>query len=226
MRVLVIEDNAAIAANIGDYLEAAGHACDFAGDGRVGLNLVLAHDYDVIVLDLALPRLDGIDLCLELRAAAVDTPVLMLTARDTLEEKLAGFDAGADDYLVKPFLLEELVVRLQALDRRFAGRAVDGMLRVGDLEYDPRTLRGRRGGRDIALNPAQRRLLECLMRNSDRVVSRAELEEALWGDEPPERDVLRAHIHLLRRAIDRGFGVKLLHTVPGAGYRLAEPDAL
>lgn len=224
MHILVIEDNADLAANIGDYLEAGGHTVDFAGDGRHGHELALAQRFDAIVLDLVLPGMDGLDICFALRAAGMDTPVLMLTARDTLEDKLDGFDTGADDYLVKPFLLEELVVRLRALHRRAAGHGAGTALRVRDLEFDPATLRACRGGRTLALNPAQRCLLEYLMRASDRVVAREELEAALWGDDPPDGDALRAHIHLLRNVVDRGFDAKLIRTVRGTGYRLMDPD--
>ena len=224
MHILIIEDNAELAGNIGDYVEAVGHTADFAYDGRRGLELAQAGRFDVLVLDLALPRLDGLDVCASLRAAGIATPVLMLTARDTVADKLDGFEAGTDDYLVKPFSLEELVARLTALHRRAVGSDSGAILRVGDLEFDPGTQRGRRGERELEMKPAQRRLLEYLLRHSPRVVAREELEAALWGDEPPDRDVLRAHIHLLRNAIDRDHAVKLLHTVPGSGYRLAEPE--
>ena len=224
MHILIIEDNAELAGNIGDYVEAVGHSADFAHDGRRGLELARTGHFDVIVLDLALPRLDGLDVCEHLRAGGWATPVLMLTARDTVTDKLDGFEAGADDYLVKPFSLEELVARLTALHRRAVGGDSAPVLRVGDLEFDARTQRGRRGDRELRMKPAQRRLLEYLLRHSPRVVARAELERTLWGDEPPDKDVLRAHIHLLRNAIDRGHAVKLLHTVPGSGYRLAEPE--
>lgn len=224
MYILVIEDNTELAANIGDYLEASGHVADFATNGRRGLERAAGGEFDAVVLDLALPRMDGIEVCRQLRAGGSATPILMLTARDTLVDKLEGFDAGTDDYLVKPFSLEELLARLTALQRRATGQAERGVLRVRDLEFDPDTLRVRRAGRELRLNPAERRLLELLMRNAGRLVSRASLEQALWGDEPPDSDALRAHIHLLRNAIDRDYDVRLLQTVHGAGYRLVDPD--
>lgn len=224
MRVLVIEDNFDLAANIGDYLEAAGYFADFAANGRRGLEQAASGNFDILVLDLALPGMDGIEVCRSLRAEGFATPILMLTARDTLIDKLDGFEAGTDDYLVKPFSLEELLARLTALHRRATSAVETRTLRVHDLEFEPDTLRARRAGRNLQLNPAERRLLELLMRNAGRVVSRARLEWALWGDDPPDGDALRAHIHLLRNAIDRNHSIRLLQTVRGAGYRLIDPD--
>ena len=222
LRVLVIEDNADLAAMLGDYLDGRGHRTDFAADGATGLRLALAQPYDAIVLDRALPRLDGLDVCRQLRARGCATPVLMLTARDTTQDKVTGLAAGADDYLVKPFELAEVEARLHALHRRASGRQAHGALRVGDLEYDPATLEARRGGRALSLNPTSRKLLEFLMRESGRIVPREELEFLIWGDAPPDADVLRAHLHKLREAVDREFERKLLHTFRGAGYRLAD----
>jgi DNA-binding response OmpR family regulator len=222
LRVLVIEDNADLAAMIGDYLEAHGHHPDFAADGATGLRLALAQQYDVIVLDRALPRLDGLEACRQLRARGCGTPVLMLTARDTTQDKVTGLAAGADDYLVKPFELAEVEARLQALHRRASGRQAHALLRVGDLEYDPGAMEARRDGRALTLNPTSRKLLEFLMRETGRIVPREELEYLIWGDAPPDADVLRAHMHKLREAVDREFERKLLHTFRGAGYRLAD----
>jgi len=224
LRVLVVEDNADLAAMLGDYLQARGHRVDFAADGATGLRLALAQPYDAIVLDRALPRLDGIEVCRQVRARGAATPVLMLTARDTTRDKVDGLEAGADDYLVKPFELAEVEARLQALHRRATGKLAQGPLRVADLEYDPASFEARRGGRDLVLSPTGRKLLEFLMRQSGRIVSREELEYLIWGDEPPDADVLRAHMHKLREAIDRDFSRKLLHTFRGAGYRLAALD--
>jgi DNA-binding response OmpR family regulator len=225
MRVLVIEDHRDIAENIGDYLEPRGHELDYAGDGVTGLRLALANEYDAIVLDLMLPGMDGISVCRRLRREGRhDTPVLMLTARDELENKLEGFEAGADDYLVKPFAMKELEARLAALHRRGKGGPGAPVLRVADLEYAQETETVCRGGHALDLNRSMRTLLGVLMRNTHRVVSRRELEEALWGDSPPDGDVLRAHIYLLRSVIDKPFSRKLLHTVHGVGYRLADGD--
>ena len=224
LRVLVVEDNADLAAMIGDYLSGHGHRVDFAGDGATGLELAARKAFDAIVLDRALPRLEGTEVCRQLRARGSDVPVLMLTARDTTQDKVGGLAAGADDYVVKPFELAEIEARLLALHRRASGRLTPGALRVADLEYDPVTFEARRGGRMLSLNPASRKLLELLMRDAGRIVPREELEFALWGDEPPDADVLRAHVHKLRETIDRGFSRKLLHTYRGAGYRLAALD--
>lgn len=224
LRVLVVEDNADLAAMLGDYLQSRGHRVDFAGDGATGLRLALGQAYDAIVLDRALPRLDGITVCRQLRERGGATPVLMLTARDTTPDKISGLEAGADDYLIKPFELAEVEARLQALHRRASGRLAHGILRVADLEYDPTSFEARRGGRPLLLNPTTRKLLELLMRQTARIVSREELEYLIWGDEPPDADVLRAHMHKLRDAVDRDFERKLLHTFRGAGYRLAALD--
>ncbi len=225
MRILVIEDHRDIAENIGDYLEPKGHVLDYAADGITGLHLAVTNDYDVIVLDLGLPALDGLTLCRKLREEAKkSTPVLMLTARDRVDDKVAGFGAGGDDYLVKPFAMKELEIRLDALRRRGTGSTLSRTLTVADLQFDPDTQIVKRAGRRLELNPSQRTLLELLMTNTHRVVRRDELEQALWGDDPPDGDVLRAHIYALRAAIDKPFPLKLLHTIHGTGYRLAAED--
>lgn len=225
MRILVIEDHLDIAENIGDYLEPKGHVLDFAADGITGLHLALTQTYDVIVLDLMLPAMDGITVCRKLRTEGKkNTPLIMLTARDRVDDRVLGLQVGADDYLVKPFALPELEARLQALQRRGSGHSTKAVLKVADLEFDPETLTTRRGGQTLNLNPTMRALLKVLMENTQRVVSREELEQALWGDDPPDKDVLRAHIYTLRSIIDKPFPQKLLQTVHGAGYRLALPE--
>lgn len=224
MRVLVVEDNRDIAANVGDYLQAQGATVDHAYDGLVGLHLALTTDPEAIVLDVMLPGMDGLTFCRRLREdAASQTPVLMLTARDALTDRLEGFDAGTDDYLVKPFALQELWARLQALVRRAAPDGGD-RLRVADLELDGGMRTVRRGGVELDIGRAPFTLLELLMRRSPKVVSRRDLEYALWGDEPPDGDVLRSHMYALRKAIDRSSqGPPLLQTLRGVGYRLAAP---
>jgi DNA-binding response OmpR family regulator len=225
MRILVIEDHRDIAENIGDYLGPKGHEIDYAGDGVTGLHLAVANDYDVIVLDLTLPALDGLEVCRKLRQdAKKDTPVLMLTARDQIENKVDGFRAGADDYLVKPFALKELEIRLDALRRRSTASVAPRVLKVADLEFDPDTQVVKRGGKRLDLNPSLRTLLGVLMTNTHRVVRRDELEAALWGDDRPDADVLRAHIYALRALIDKPFERKLLRTIHGTGYRLTDSD--
>ena len=226
MRVLIIEDNPDIAANLGDYLEDHGHTVDFAGDGVTGLHLAVVNEFDAIVLDLALPGMDGLEVCRKLRSeAGKETPVLMLTARDRLEDKLAGFETGADDYLVKPFELQEVEARLNVLAGR-GRRKKRRELHVGDLIYNLDTLSVRRGEVEIYLNPIGLKLLHCLMDASPNVVSRAELEMEVWGEEMPDSDSLRVHIHSLRSAIDKPFGSNMIQTRHGIGYRLVEPDAL
>jgi DNA-binding response OmpR family regulator len=226
MHVLIIEDNPDIAANLGDYLEDHGHTVDFAGDGVTGLHLAVVNNFDAIVLDLALPGMDGLEVCRKLRQdAGKDTPVLMLTARDRLEDKLAGFEKGADDYLVKPFELQEVEARLKVLASR--GRRLNQReLRVGDLVFNVDTLDVTRTGTEIYLNPIGLKLLHRLMESSPNVVSRAELETEVWGDEMPDSDSLRVHIHSLRGAIDKPFDTNMIQTRHGIGYRLVESDAI
>lgn len=225
MRVLLIEDNPDLAANLGDFLSERGHGVDFAADGLTGLHLAVVNDYDVIVLDLSLPGMDGLELCRKLRHEAHRaTPVIMLTARDQLEQKLAGFAAGADDYLVKPFALQELEARIQALLKRGRGSA-GRLLKVADLEYNLDTLEVRRAGRTINLNPTGLKILQALMEASPAVVTRRELETRVWGEELPDSDALRVHIHGLRAAIDKPFAKPLIQTRHGIGYRLVDPDA-
>ncbi len=226
LRVLVIEDNRDLAANLVDFLASRGHTVDAALDGVTGLHLATVNAYDAIVLDLVLPGLDGLAVCRRLREeAGKDTPVLMLTARDALDDKIAGLEAGADDYVVKPFALREVEARLAALARRASGQARAPRLQVADLAFDAATLQLRRGARPLALPPIPLRLLELLMRASPRVVGREELEHGVWGDAPPDSDALRAHLHVLRSAIDGPGERALLRTVRGRGWQLADPDA-
>ncbi|HOV57351.1 MAG TPA: response regulator transcription factor [Rhodanobacteraceae bacterium] len=225
MRVLVIEDNNDIATNIGDYLEDRGHVVDFAGDGVTGLHLAVVNDFDVIVLDLSLPGMDGLEVCKKLRQEArKQTPVLMLTARDALEHKLSGFDSGADDYMTKPFALQELEARITVLARRGKGQQ-SRVLQVADLSYNLDTLTVARGGKAIQLNPIGLKLLHILMESSPSVVTRQDLEHRVWGEELPDSDSLRVHIHGLRAAIDKPFGKPLIQTRHGIGYRMVDPDA-
>jgi DNA-binding response OmpR family regulator len=224
LRILVVEDNPDLAANMVDYLVERGHAVDAAGDGRTGLRLATGGRFDVILLDLILPGLDGISLCRKLREEACKTtPILMLTARDSIDDKIAGLEAGADDYLVKPFALREVAARVQALARRASQVRQQGRLTVADLEFDTDTYCVKRAGNVLDLSPIPLRLLEALMRASPRVLSREELERAAWGDTPPDSDALRAHLHILRNAVDKPFEQALLHTLRGLGWRIAPP---
>lgn len=226
MRILVIEDNRDIAANLGDFLDDRGHTVDFAADGITGLHLAVVNDYDAIVLDLSLPGMDGLEVCRKLRSEArKQTPVLMLTARDALEQKLAGFESGADDYLVKPFALQEVEARLTVLLRR--GKPPGPrVLRVSDLEFNLDTLEVVREGRKVNLNPTALKILQGLMEASPAVVTRQDLETRVWGEELPDSDSLRVHIHGLRAALDKPFDRPLIHTRHGIGYRLADPNAV
>ncbi|MGD2098144.1 MAG: response regulator transcription factor [Desulfobacterales bacterium] len=226
LRILVVEDNADIAENIGDYLEQQGHVLDFAMDGIGGLHLALTHDFDIIVLDIMLPGMDGLAFCRKLRKEAnKDTPVLMLTARDTLSDKLEGFDAGADDYLVKPFALEELAARIGVLARR-SGQKPLSRLCLADLEVDIGKMQVRRAEQKIELNRTCLKILIMLMQAHPNIVTRKELELVLWGDEPPGSDALRSHIYALRIAIDKPFKHSLLETIHGVGYRLVVPHEI
>ncbi len=224
IRVLIVEDNRDICANIAAYLGKHGYVLDFAYDGVSAMRLALAEPFDAIVLDLMLPRMDGLRFCESLRTeAGVETPVLMLTARDTLADKIRGFEAGADDYLVKPFALQELHVRLQALYKR-CHRKGGKLLAVGELAMNRSTLQVHRAGRRVELTPAGMRLLGRLMEKAPSVVARDELEGLLWADERPDGDALRSHMYKLRQAVDRPFDRKLIHTVHRIGYRIAEDN--
>ncbi|GAB3479348.1 response regulator transcription factor [Azotobacter salinestris] len=226
MRILVIEDNRDILANVLDYLELKGYTVDCAQDGLSGLHLAAAGQYDLIVLDIMLPGIDGYQVCERLRRdAGIETPIIMLTARDALDDRLQGLNSGADDYLLKPFALSELVARIEAVLRRTQGSR-KRQLQVGDLVYDLDTLSVSRAGKPLRLNPIGYKLLAILMQKSPAVVRREFLENALWGDDLPESDSLRSHIHQLRQALDKPFDKPLLHTIHGVGYRLTEnPDA-
>jgi DNA-binding response OmpR family regulator len=225
MRVLVIEDNRDIAANVGDFLEDKGHVVDFAGDGVTGLHLAVVNEFDAIVLDLTLPGMDGLEVCRKLRQEArKQTPVLMLTARDALDHKLSGFDSGADDYMTKPFALQELEARLLVLARRGKGPQ-SRVLQVADLSFNLDTLTVSRAGKQIPLNPIGLKLLQFLMEASPSVVTRQDLEHRVWGEELPDSDSLRVHIHGLRAALDKPFDKPLIQTRHGIGYRMADPDA-
>jgi len=222
MRLLVIEDNRNLVANLFEYFEARGHVLDAAPDGVTGLHLASTQSYDAVVLDWMLPGLDGPEVMRRLREEhGRDTPVIMLTARDDLPDKIAGFRAGADDYLTKPFALPELEVRLEALAARAGGRSRKRVLEVADLRLDLATLEATRAGRLLHLFPAGRKLLEVLMQASPAAVTRERLEYALWGDEPPDGDMLRSHVYELRRSVDAPFQTKLIQTLPRVGYRIA-----
>ena len=224
LRLLVVEDNPLLRAQLDGLLSAEGIVVEFAGDGLSGLQMALASPPDVLVLDLGLPGLDGLRLCERLRAEADrHVPVLMLTARDALDDKLQGFRAGADDYLVKPFAGAELLARCIALSQRHrAGQT--HVLRIGTLQVDRRNGRAQRDGRDLDLHATSYQILLALAEAWPRTLTRSELIQQLWGDAPPESDPLRTHLYLLRQALDKPFATPMLKTVHGVGFRL-EADA-
>jgi DNA-binding response OmpR family regulator len=226
MRLLLVEDDPELARNVVEYLEPEHHV-DHVLDGQSGLALCAASSYDAVLLDVMLPRLDGLEVCRRLREdLGLRLPVVMLTAKDTLEDKVAGFDAGADDYLVKPFALKELAVRLQALHRRTA-RAADEplVLAFEDLQLDLGRMRASRSGRPLRLTRVGLTILERLLRAAPQMVRREQLERELWPDYPVGEGVLRTHVYSLRKQIDRGEQRPLVHTVHGIGYRIGAEDA-
>jgi DNA-binding response OmpR family regulator len=202
MKVLIIEDDAAIATNLYDFLESRGYQVDVASEGVMGLHLAITQHWDAILLDLALPGLDGLTICRKLREEARrDTPVLMLTAKDTLDDKLQGFVQGADDYLIKPFSLKEAGARLAALIKRYKGQVTQPVLSCADVRFDLATLAVERAGRPVKLPPKCLLLLRILMQSPNRVFVRAELEADVWGEQSLDSDTLRTHVYTLRRAL-------------------------
>ncbi len=222
MRILVVEDEPGIANFVRQGLMEAGYAVDLAWDGREGLDYALAADYDVLVLDIMLPKMDGLELLRELRRLGDKTPVLMLTARDTVDNRVEGLDAGADDYLVKPFAFPELLARVRALLRR-PPLQVGTILRVGDLEMDTAKREVRRNDRPIELSPREYAVLEYLMRHPNQVLTRTQISEHVWNfDFFNESNVVDVYVGYLRRKIDQGENLPLIHTVRGVGYRMSE----
>jgi len=227
MRILIIEDNPDILANLYAFLEPKGHVLDSAANGYAGLALAAQHEYDVMVLDVMLPGMTGLELCHKVRTELRQTtPVLMLTARDTVQDKVAGFDSGADDYLVKPFSLVELEVRLNALVRRARGQTAGAaVLAVGDLRFDTEKFEVHRAGAPLVLTKTGYVILKCLMTQAPKLVTRDMLEQQVWGEDRPDSDALRTHIHALRQVLDKPFDFAMLRTVSGIGYKLLASDA-
>ncbi|WP_414492679.1 response regulator transcription factor [Stenotrophomonas maltophilia] len=220
LRLQLIEDNLPLASTIVDMLQSHGHLVDFAADGQAGLRLALASPPDVLLLDIGLPGIDGVTVCQRLRECSDrHIPVLMLTARDAIGDKLQGFAAGADDYLVKPFDDAELLARCLALARRHrVGQA--NLLQVGPLSIDRRSGQASRAGTPLELPQVAQRILLMLAEAWPRTVTRSELVQRLWGDEAPPSDPLRSHLYLLRQALDKPFEGEMLRTVHGVGFRL------
>ena len=221
--ILVVEDERRLAQVIRRVLEEEGHTVDTAHDGEEGLAMALEGTHDVIALDILLPQMDGLEVCRALRRNRVDTPVLLLTALDSVDDRVKGLDAGADDYLPKPFAFQELLARLRALGRRKVQAREPSLLQVGELELDLRRRRAQRAGRMIELSPKEFTLLEFLMRNEGRVVSRTQILDHLWGyDYDSDSNLVDVYVSYLRRKVDRGHRHKLIRTVRGVGYALGE----
>lgn len=226
MRILIVEDDYDIASNLSEFLEGKGNSVEIARDGVTGMHWAVSQDFDAIVLDLGLPGMDGLNLCRKLRhEARQDVPILILTARDVLDDKLAAFACGADDYLVKPFALREAEARLNALIARRCGRVVDRRLVFNRVIYDPSSKTVMVEGHPKHLSRKCLSLLEALMQAPNRVHTRTELELAVWGVDQPQSDTLRSHMHMLRRALTDSRGFSPIETVHGIGYRFATGDA-
>ena len=221
MRILVVEDDEVAAEYVRKGLMEAGHVVDLAADGDLGLEMARAADYDALILDRMLPKLDGLDLLANLREDGDVTPVLILSALGEVDQKVEGLRAGGDDYLAKPYSFTELLARVEAIGRRSDPSAAVTKLKCGDLEMDLLARTVNRSGQKILLQPREFRLLECLMRNAGRVVTRTMLLEKVWDYHfDPQTNVIDVHISRLRGKIDKDFEEPLLHTVRGAGYRL------
>jgi DNA-binding response OmpR family regulator len=220
LRVLLIEDQSDLAANVVEYFESLGHAVDYAADGASGVTLALSGSFDVIVLDLTLPKLDGLEVSRQIRErAARRTPVLMLTARDSLADKLRGFETGADDYLTKPFALDELHARCQALARRRELHR-DSVIVIGSLHIDVRKREAVRGGVTLQLTRKGFDILNALAEIYPEAMTRSDLVARIWGDDWPESDALRSHVYALRQALDASFQRSMLKTIHGVGFQL------
>jgi two-component system, OmpR family, copper resistance phosphate regulon response regulator CusR len=224
MRILLVEDEPAVRDAVRRSLGAEGHAVDPVGDGQTALEYAAAYPYDLVILDVILPGLDGLSVCAALRDRGMEMPILMLTARDQIEDRVAGLDQGADDYLAKPFAMAELLARVRALLRRKG--SAHPVIRLDDLEVDPVRLLVRRKDREIRLTAREFALLEVLARNAGRVFSQDQLIDAVWNAEfSAESNIVEVYIRSLRRKLDDGRRDGLIETVRGAGYRLRPPRA-
>ncbi|PMG33315.1 two-component system response regulator [Vibrio breoganii] len=224
LQLLLVEDDLDLAKAIIDYLELEDILCDHAANGVAGFTLINQSPYDAVILDLNLPKMNGLEVCEKLRSLGIDVPILMLTARDTLDDKLTGFSKGTDDYLVKPFAMAELIVRVQALSRRKSGQTT--ILKVEGVELAPQTQTATRDGAELKLTPITMKLLKTLMRESPNTVSREKLMQSVWGDEKPDSNSLKVHMHNLRKAIDNRGERKLIHTIARRGFAFKREDKI
>lgn len=224
LNLLLIEDDIDLANTVVEYLELESIQCDHASNGAAGLQIMAQENYDVLLLDLNLPRIDGLSVCQTLREHGDDTPVLMLTARDQLQDKIDGFAVGTDDYLVKPFELAELVIRVKALAKRRSGQV--RVLRYSDLEMNLNEKVVRRSNTIIKLSPTAWKILQHLLAIASAVASKSDLERVVWGDEPPDSNALKVHIHHLRKLVDGPYPTALIQTIPGHGFSLESRDKI
>jgi DNA-binding response OmpR family regulator len=221
--ILIVEDERRLAQLVRKVLEEEGHTVDVGYDGEEGLAMAMEGSHDVIVLDIMLPGIDGFEVCQRLRVNRIDTPVLLLTALDAVEDRVRGLDAGADDYLPKPFAFQELLARLRALSRRRVQAREPDRLQSADLVLDLRRRRAERAGRVIELSPKEFALLEFLIRNEGRVVTRTQILDHVWGyDFSPDSNLVDVYVTYLRRKVDRGQEHKLIRTVRGVGYAVGD----
>ncbi len=220
MKVLIVDDSHNVVETIADYLELEGIVIDCAYHGEAALQLVSDNHYDVIIMDIMMPKMDGLSAVKRMREELFcNTPVLFLTAKDRLEDKIAGFQSGGDDYLLKPFALQELSIRLHALAVRGPRQDI-GNLSYGDISVNTRTGQTQRAGRTIKISHIQLKILKTLLRQAPAVVSRQQVISSVWGEDTPNSDALRSHIYSLRNALDHGFEQSRLETIHGKGYRI------
>lgn len=218
MQVLLVEDDLDLATTIVDYLEIEEIVCDHASNGIQGLNLIENNAYQMLILDINMPKMDGLTLCQSLRDKGIDTPILMLTARDSLEDKLAGFNAGSDDYLVKPFAMKELVARVQVLAKRRSGQSK--RLTLGDLVVQLKQNSAEIAGKKLKLSPIAFKILSTLVLHSPNLVPREALIQQVWGDEQPDSNSLKVHLFHIRKQLEQQGGSIKLETVPGIGFMI------
>lgn len=221
LKILLVEDSQSVAEVIFDYFEATNFDLDYAATGTLGLSLAKSHKFDCIILDIMLPGIDGTSLCKQLRAEGNNTPIIMLTARDTDNDMLLGLRQGADDYIVKPFNLELLEARIHSVIRRTSGNGFITQLNYGPIALDINTHQVWRDNHEIKLTPTCFKILEFLVNRAPGVVLRQEIEDVLWPDDLPDQDILRKHVYQLRNKVDKPFTENIIETVPKLGYRLA-----